>query len=137
MKQALEAHLSSRQVARVIYGAIIGMALIVSLQDHPPSAGVMVATLLATGLTVALAELYSEWLGIETSRRRHMETGELRRSVAGSSAVAFGISFPVVFFLFAATGALESIRLSHSRSGRGSASSPSTGSARAGSRAPA
>jgi len=26
----------TRQVARVIYGAIIGMALIVVLEDHPP-----------------------------------------------------------------------------------------------------
>ncbi len=107
MQRAVEAHLSSRQVARVIYGAIIGMALIVSLQDHPPSSGVMVATLLATGLAVALAELYSEWVGIEISRRRQIMSDELRRVAAGVIAVAFGISFPAVFFLLAAAGALE------------------------------
>jgi hypothetical protein len=91
----------------VIYGAIIGMALIVALQEHPPSAGVMVATLLATGLAVALAELYSDWVGIEISQRRQIVSGELRRAVAGVVAVAFGVSFPAAFFLLAAAGALE------------------------------
>jgi hypothetical protein len=32
MRQAIEAHLGSRQVARVIYGAIIGMAIVASLE---------------------------------------------------------------------------------------------------------
>jgi hypothetical protein len=51
----LEDHLGSEQVSRVIYGAIIGMALIVVLEQHPPSPGVIAGTLIATGLAVALA----------------------------------------------------------------------------------
>jgi hypothetical protein len=31
-------HLRSRQVSRVIYGAIIGLALVVALEAHPPRA---------------------------------------------------------------------------------------------------
>lgn len=69
--RVIEAHLGSRQVARVVYGAIVGLALVVGLEAHPPSAGVMAATLLATGVAVGLAELYSELLGYET-RTRHL-----------------------------------------------------------------
>jgi hypothetical protein len=48
MHPAIEAHLGTRQVARVIYGAIIGMALVVALEAHPPRPAVVAATLLAT-----------------------------------------------------------------------------------------
>ena len=63
MGTRIEDHLGSQQVARVVYGAIIGMALIVVLEHHPPSAGVTTATLFATAVAVALAELYSDWIG--------------------------------------------------------------------------
>jgi hypothetical protein len=49
----LESHLGSRQVARVIYGAIIGLALIVALQGYPRSAGQMIGWLLGTAVAVA------------------------------------------------------------------------------------
>jgi hypothetical protein len=104
---AIEAHLGSRQVARVIYGAIIGMALVVSLEAHPPRAGVMAATLLATAVAVGLAEFYSEVVGSQTRNRRRVgreAAGEILEDVA---AVRFGIAFPAVFFLLAAAGVLE------------------------------
>src|SRR5215208_8372317 len=53
-------HLDGRQVSRVVYGSIIGLALVVGLEAHPPGAGAVIATLLGTGLAVGLAELYSE-----------------------------------------------------------------------------
>jgi hypothetical protein len=55
----LHAHLGSRQVSRVIYGAIIGLAPVVALQAHPPPPGAVIATLLGTAAAVALAEVYS------------------------------------------------------------------------------
>ena len=45
LRRALAAHLGSRQVARVIYGAIIGLALLVVLEQHPPSDGAVAASL--------------------------------------------------------------------------------------------
>jgi hypothetical protein len=42
MRTRLAAHLGSRQVARVIYGAIIGLALVVALEGYPRSAGPMI-----------------------------------------------------------------------------------------------
>ena len=107
MRRAIEAHLRTRPVARVIYGAIIGMAIVVSLEAHPPRAGVVAGTLLATAVAVGLAEVYSEVVGVETRSRRRVERGELRHILDDVAAVAFGSSFPAVFFLLAAAGVLE------------------------------
>jgi hypothetical protein len=107
VRRAIESHLGSRQVARVIYGAIIGLALIVALEDHPPSPGVVVGTLLGTAVAVGLAELYSDVVGIETRTRRHAGDAEVRRIARDVAAVAFGIVFPIVFFILAAAHAIE------------------------------
>jgi hypothetical protein len=100
-------HLGSHQVSRVIYGAIIGLALVVALEAHPPAPRVVIATLLGTAVAVAFAELYSEVVGFETGERRKARASELRHLSADMGAVAFGIAFPVVFFVLAAAGALE------------------------------
>lgn len=104
---ALERHLGSERVARVTYGAIIGMALIVVLEQHPPRSGVVVGTLLATALAVALAELYSEVIGHQTRTRARVPRHHLRRLAAEVAAVAFGVAFPCVFFVASAAGLLE------------------------------
>jgi hypothetical protein len=105
--RALERHLGSQRVARVTYGAIIGMALIVVLEKHPPRNGVVIGTLLATALAVALAELYSEVIGHQTRTRARVPRHHLRRLAGEVAAVAFGVAFPCVFFLAAAAGLLD------------------------------
>ena len=107
MLGVIERHLGSSQVSRVIYGAIIGLALVVALEHHPPRPAVMVATLLATAVAVALAELYSEVVGIEVRTRRRVDRAHVRAIATDVAAVGFGISFPAVFFLLSAAGAME------------------------------
>lgn len=107
MGAAIRAHLGSPQVSRVVYGSIIGLALVEALDEHPPTAGVMAGTLLVTATAVALAELFSDALGAETRRRRMIERAELHRIAVDAGAVAFGIAFPAVFFILAAAGAME------------------------------
>ena len=107
MLRVVEDHLRSTQVSRVIYGAIIGLALVVALEHDPPRPGVMVGTLLATAFAVGLAELYSEIVGTEVRTRRRVpreHVGEIALDVGG---VAFGIGFPAVFFLISVAGAIE------------------------------
>jgi VIT1/CCC1 family predicted Fe2+/Mn2+ transporter len=95
------AHLGSGHVSRVVYGSIIGLALVLTMEVHPPEPGAAVGALLATALAVALAELYSEQLGgrARASMGGHREP--LRAIVADAVAVAFGVAFPSVFFLAA------------------------------------
>ena len=94
-------------MARVVYGSIIGLALVAALEAHPPGAGFVVGALLATALAVALAELYSDILGGETRARRRLARAEVRHMAIDAAAVAFGVGFPAVFFILAAAGALE------------------------------
>ena len=96
MRRAIEAHLGTEQVGRVIYGAIIGLALVLVLKQHPPSAGAAAGSLIATGVAVGLAELYAEIVGTETRTRHRVEPRRSSpRSADDSIAVFFGISFSV------------------------------------------
>ena len=107
MSRWLSSHLRSPQVSRVIYGAIIGLALVVALEVHPPEAGAVAATLVGTAFAVGLAEAYSEIVALETRGRRHAGRSELQHLVADVAAVATGVGFPAVYFLLAAVGAIE------------------------------
>jgi hypothetical protein len=107
VRAAIEAHLGTRQVARVIYGAIIGMAVIVVAADHPPSPGSVAALLVATAVAVGLAELYSEIVATETRTRRRVAPEHVREILDDVAAVGFGISFPAVYFVLAAMGAMK------------------------------
>jgi hypothetical protein len=106
MLRIVEDHLGSTQVARVIYGAIIGLALVVALEHQPPSAGVVIATLLGTAVAVGLAELYSEIVGAEIRIRHRIDRARLRGIGVDVAAVAFGVSFPALFFLLSIAGAM-------------------------------
>jgi VIT1/CCC1 family predicted Fe2+/Mn2+ transporter len=107
MRAAIESHLGSAQVSRVIYGSIIGLALVVSLEHHPPKAGVVVASICATALAVSLAELYSDIVGAETRTHARPERVRVRAFAKEASAAALGIAFPAVFFVLAAAGVME------------------------------
>ena len=107
MRRTIEAHLGSEQVSRVIYGSIIGLALVVALEHEPPAPAVMVGTLLATAVAVGLAELYSEVVGTEARTHRRVERAAVLRILDDVGAVALGIAFPCIFFILAAGGAIE------------------------------
>ena len=79
MRANLEQHLGSRQVGKVVYGSIIGLALVVAIESHPPKPGVMAVWLVGTAVAVGLAEIYSEVVGVETSTRQPVTRG--RRGV--------------------------------------------------------
>jgi hypothetical protein len=107
LQQMVLAHLGSEDVAHVIYGAIIGLALTQALASHPPAAGVMAGTLLASALAVGLAEAYSEIVAAEARTRSRVTRARVRHVLGEASAVVLGAGFPAVFFVLAALGAME------------------------------
>ena len=107
MRAGLEAHLSSRQVSRIVYGAIVGLALVVAVDKHPPTAGVMTAWLITSAVAVALAELYSEVVGTETRERHRVTREQFAHMLRSAGAVAVGVGFPAVFFLLAVLQLIE------------------------------
>jgi hypothetical protein len=107
MRASLEQHLGSRQVGKVVYGAIIGLALIVALQSHPPKPWVMAVWLLGTAIAVGLAEIYSEVVGAETSRRAPVTRPQLWHMLEDAVAVGAGVAFPAVLFVLSALGVMS------------------------------
>ena len=107
MPRWLASHLRSRQVSRVIYGAIIGLALVVALEDHPPSAAQTAAAVIGTAIAVGLAEMYSEYVGTEARTRRRPSPAEVGALAQDSGAVMAGAGVPAIFFVLAALDALE------------------------------
>jgi VIT1/CCC1 family predicted Fe2+/Mn2+ transporter len=107
MRASVEQHLGSRHVGKVVYGSIIGLALVVSLENHPPGPLVMAVWLLGTALAVGLAEVYSEVVGAETRTRRPVTARQVRHMAADAAAVGVGVAFPGLFFLLSALGLLE------------------------------
>jgi hypothetical protein len=108
LRTTLAAHLRSRQVSRLLYGAVVGLALVVGLEDHPPADGVMVGTILATAVAVGAAELYGEVVGTELrTRRLELPPGTRNAIVAEVVATLAGAAFPAVFFVLAAAGVLS------------------------------
>jgi uncharacterized membrane protein required for colicin V production len=107
MRRSLEAHLASRDVARVIYGSIIGLALVVALQGHPPGVGQTIAAILGTAVAVALAELYSEVVAHEAITHTPTHLNRVRQLAGEAGAVFVGVAFPAIFFLLAAIGVIE------------------------------
>src|SRR5436190_1382075 len=106
VRRALYAHLRSRDVARVIYGAIIGLALVVALEAHPPTTAGAIAAIAGTAIAVGLAEAYSEVVGGEARSRRPAGLTQVRGAGLHAGAVTFGAGFPAVFFVLAAAGVM-------------------------------
>jgi hypothetical protein len=107
MLRVVEEHLGSTQVARVIYGAIIGVAVVVALEHHPPTAEVMVGTVLGTAIAVGLAELYAEIIGEEVRTRGRVARQHFGEIAVDVGAVVLGVGFPAVFFLLSVVGVMK------------------------------
>jgi hypothetical protein len=106
VRRSVEAHLGSPDVAHVIYGAIIGLALVEALEKHPPPPGAAAATLVGSAIAVGLAEAYSEIVAADARTRRPADRRRIRHVARETCAVVFGAGFPAVFFVLAAVGVL-------------------------------
>src|SRR4051812_12501550 len=102
VRRSVEAHLGSPDVAHIIYGAIIRLALAEAPEKPPPPGGATAATLVGTAIAVGLAEAYSELVAADARTHRPADRQRLRLVARESSAVVFGAGFPAAFFVLAA-----------------------------------
>jgi hypothetical protein len=107
VREAIVTHLDSHQVSRVLYGSIIGLALVVALEAHPPRSVAITVTLLATALAVGLAEVYSDYVGTEVRTRLRPSGHRVAEMFEEAAATAAGVAFPGVFFALAALDVIE------------------------------
>jgi hypothetical protein len=103
-RRAIAEHLESRDVARVIYGTVVGLALVVALQGEPLGAGETAGIVAGTALAVGMAELYSDLVGTEARSHHPVDRMQVRSATRNAGAAVFGAGFPALFFATAATG---------------------------------
>ena len=76
--RAVLAHLGSHDVVKVVYGVDRRpRAVVVALEATPGTPTQTVAAVVATAIAMALAEAFSEFIGIETRERRHVAGREI------------------------------------------------------------
>jgi VIT1/CCC1 family predicted Fe2+/Mn2+ transporter len=107
MWERIVKNIDGHRVAKTIYGTIIILVVIVTLQDHPPSPQGTIATVVLTGLGVALAEFYSEFIGISIKKQHLLDKTERRHILKDVSAVMTGAWLPLPFVILAWAGVIN------------------------------
>jgi hypothetical protein len=97
-------NINGHKVSKTIYGTIIILVMIVTLEDHPPSPLGVAATVVLTGLGVALAELFSDLIGKSIEERHSLTRAERREVFIDISAVMTGAWLPLPFIILALFG---------------------------------
>lgn len=101
MNEGFFARLDGHRAAKVIYGTIIVLVVIVTLEDHPPGALAAIGSVLGAGVAVAIAEFYSELIGLRIHEKRRLTRTEIHGIATSVSAVLFGALLPLPVLLLA------------------------------------
>jgi hypothetical protein len=99
VRERLRNHLAARSVTHAIYQTVIVLAIVVSLERHPPADGTLLASVIGGAIAVGLADLYAGVVG--RMIREHQPT--TRRLVADDAVaimqgIAVAVALPIVFF---------------------------------------
>ena len=101
MWERITKNVNGHRVAKTIYGTIIILVVIVTMEDHPPSIRGTFFTVIFTGLGVALAEWYSDFIGKTIDEHHMLNSLERQRIVKDVSAVMTGAWLPMPFVILA------------------------------------
>ena len=100
-------NLDGHRVSKIIYGTIIILVVILAMEDHPPSHAGTVVTLLFSGLGVALAELYSDFIGTKINKRSALTWEERKEITRNVSSVMIGALLPLPLVILAWMGLIS------------------------------
>ena len=107
MNEGFFARLDGHRAAKIIYGTIIVLVVIVTLEEHPPTAEVAIGSVLGASLAVALAEFYSELIGKRIHEKRKLTQTDVHEITTSVSAVLIGALLPLPILLLAVSGAIS------------------------------
>jgi hypothetical protein len=98
--------LVGHQAGKAVYGIIIALAIVITLEAHPPSAMEAEATILLGALAVAMAEFYSDVLQLRITERRQASRKEMADIGRHIGTVLVGSLLPLPVFIMASLGLL-------------------------------
>jgi len=96
-----------RYAARSIYGSILVLALLLALENHPPTPLRAAGMIAGTVLAVLAAEAYAENLGDELTLGRRLTREERLAQFRELAAMTVSAEAPVAILLLAAVGVLD------------------------------
>ncbi len=99
--------LVGHRAGKAIYGIIIALAIVITLEAHPPSALEAEATILLGALAVAMAEFYSETLQLRITEQRRVTRKEISGIGQHIGTVLVGSLLPLPIFVLASLGLLS------------------------------
>lgn len=100
-------HRTAERAARAVYGTIIALAIIATLEGGSSSADEVVAAVIGGVVAAQLAELYAGYLADVIRERRHPAGRRLRVAATDSVAGSVAALLTIVPFVLAAAGAIE------------------------------
>ena len=98
---------TAERAARAVYGTIIALAVVATLEGSSAPAGEVIAAVVGAVIAAQLAELYAQYLASVIRERSHARTGELRRAAVDSALGTLAAFVTVVPFVLAAAGAID------------------------------
>jgi hypothetical protein len=90
-----------------VYGSVIVLAVVIALDDTSVRPGEAIASVVGAALATVLAEVYADYLAGMIEAGRAPTRPELREAFRNATAGLLAAILPVVFFILAAFGVME------------------------------
>jgi len=100
-------HSRGHYVARSVYGAILVLAMLLTLQNNPPGPVESVFLITVTVISVLVAEAYSDLLGMEIDLGRPTTLAERRERLEDLGAMVLAGAPPIAVFAVTGLGAYD------------------------------
>jgi hypothetical protein len=101
---------NGRNAARSVYGSVVVLAVLLTLQVHPPAPLNAALVVAGTVLSVLAAEAYSDQLGREIELHRRLTRAERLALLKGLGAITVAAEAPVLVLLLAAVDVVSEDR---------------------------
>ena len=106
VRASIASHLESRDVARVLYGTILGLALVLALESSSHTPAENATFIVVAAIAIGLAELFSEVISLEARSHRRVNRHDAWPLTRDALAVVIGAGFPAIYFVLAGAGVM-------------------------------
>ena len=103
-------HGDGHLAARGVYGAIVVLALLLAMKEHPPGPWAAAGLVAVSVLAVLAAELYAELLGLEIELGRATTRAEQRAKLHELGPITLSAEAPVLVLVLAGLGIIDEDR---------------------------